>query len=621
MLERLGKASTIFFTLLLMIRLTGIVGYAATVRPAARLWQTGTETEPNDTPAQANPIAVNETLTGVIPAANPSDIDYFVLDTEPGRQYEVRLAESPSATEYQFRLALYDGMQNLVRESTTQGGDTSLTWTAVDTTYYFSVQQTEIGLNDATYEIRVVRFPVTPTATSPPGWDRCEINDTLTGVWSSDVPPGGPCPVSVGALIEDLNFVPFPGQPSPNPDFYLVSVKAGHNYQMETRVSAGVDTVAYLYLPGATDLGAYIDVNDDAAGLGLGSRIRWTPPADGSYIIRVENREPLPHDSDETYDLIIIDITATATPTSTPGTSTPTPPPVVIPGTPDGFEPNYDFALATLIGLGAKYTNLNFVPLSGTSPDNDFYKLWVVPGKIYTCETADLGAATNTNMIFYSCPDQSCGFAGNNDVEPFDPDMPYRSRITFFSTYEGYLYILLGQVGADKILPQEWSKLSYSLHCFIDEVATATPTPTSEFVPTPPQATPLPTATPEPGQPILSPTPREVIVVPMTTPTPPATPAITTPAPQVFVINVLIYFDENQNFLPDTGEGIRDVQVRVFDAVTGDLVAVDFTDETGQVRFVVPGQGPLRVSIPFFGFDQIVTEPTTDIQIRIGPNP
>jgi hypothetical protein len=390
-----------------------------------------------------------------------------------------------------------------------------------------------------------------------------------------------------------------------------------------------VDTVIYLYAPGATDEAQYIATNDDGQGLGLGSRIEWTPPADGAYVIKVENRDPLPHESDETYTLLVSDIsptpipTSTSTPTTTPGTPTATAAPPRIPGSPDSFEPNYDFGRAALIGLGAKYSNLNFVPWTGTGTDNDFFKLYVVPGKLYTCETLDLGSATNTNMILYSGPAVEYGFAGNDNIEPFDPNDPYRSRITFFSSYDGYLYVLIGQVGADRILPSEWINLTYSLQCYIDLPGTATPTPTSAFVPLPqPTSTSPVTSTPGPTLPAPSATAARLVVLPMTTPAPPpaATPAVT-PTPTLYVIDMLLFYDRNRNGQMDAGEGLLDVLARAYDALRGDLLSIDYTDASGYLRFTLPTRGPVRVSVPFFGFNEIVTAMSASIQIRILPHP
>ncbi len=626
MSEKIWKSSFVLFVLATFV-LTGTFGPLTIASVAAPRQQDNEETEPNDDTDQADEIQVNKNKVGTIPVSNPSDTDYFKIITEIGRQYEVRLDESPPKESDRFELALYDGAGNLLNETETAGGSTSLTWTSSTEEYYFSVRAVSIGTEDAHYDIGVVRFGLTPTATSPPSWDSCEINDSLTGTWSSSTPPGGPCPISVGATVEDLNFVPYTGEASPNPDYFLVSVKAGRNYRLETRVTAGVDTVVYLYPPGVTNDSQYIASNDDTPGLGLGSRIEWTPPADGAYRIKVENREPLPHESNETYDLVVQDITPTPTPTHTPPsttlTPTATPRPVTVPGSPDAFEPNYDFSRATLIGLDATYTGLNFVPWAGTEPDTDFYKLWVVAGKLYTCETSELGTATNTNIIFCSGKSWEQCFAGNDNAEPFDPNDPYRSRLKFFSSYDGYLYLVIGQVGADQVLPEEWKNLSYNLRCYIEVPGTATPTPTSEYAPpSPSTATPQPRSTSAPDTPVPSPTLAQIVVRPMTTPPPPPTPLpAVTPTAGLYIVNLSVYYDRNANGTVDAGEGISDVLARAYDIMDGELLSIDYTDEQGAIRFSLPTAGPVRISVPFFSFNQVVTNNNAQIPIRILPRP
>ena len=217
-------------------------------------------------------------------------------------------------------------------------------------------------------------------------------------------------------------------------------------------------------------------------------------------------------------------------------------------------------------------------------------------------------------MIFCSGPSWEQCFAGNNDVEPFDPNDPYRSRLRFFSSYDGDLYVVAGQVGAEQILPEEWENLSYSLQCYIGQPGTATPTPTSEYVPS--------TSTPAPATAVSSPTAAQLVVRPLTTPAaPPTSVPIATSAPDVYVVEILLYYDRNQNSKADAGEGISDVLARIYDAIDGALLSVDYTDETGYLRFNVPAGGPIRVSVPFFSFDQIVTATDTNIQIRIAPHP
>lgn len=588
--------------------------------PEALLLQGASEVEPNDTITTANAIDVNLTMGGAIPVAQPSDIDWYRLilsSADLGREFRASVEEDVPDADYKLELNLYNAEGSLVT-SASSGSFTSLNWTASVTTYYLRVRAVEFDTvnapGDANYDLDVIRLAAdaTPTYTATPvPWDACEINDTIDGAW-----PGGPCLLSVGLETGNLNFVQATGQPTPNPDYFTFLAKTGHTYRITTMVDGGTDTEMWLYDPTNVEL-AY----DDDGGAGSGSRIERSVGA-GWHKILVRDRLGLVSPpTSQTYDILVEDITpGTSTPTATPvpGDATNTPQPPSIPGAPDPYEPNYDFGRATLIGLDTEYRNLNFVPWVGTNPDNDFFKLWVVAGKLYTCETYDLGAATNTNMILYSGPGQEYGFAGNDDVEPFDPADPYRSRITFFSSYNGYVYILLGQVGADQILPGEWKNLSYVLRCYIDQPGTATPTPTSQFAPPTPQPTPVPAQ----NTPLPSPTLVQLVVLPMTTPTPPsaAMPAAT-PTPELAVIELSLYYDRNGNAQMEPGEGIVDVLARAFDAITGDLLSIDYTDEMGRLRFTVPDRGPVRVSVPFFGFGQIVTASNTSIQIRISPRP
>jgi hypothetical protein len=592
--------------------------------PANPLLQGASETEPNDTVDTANPIAINLTVQGRIPLAQTGDIDWYRLvlsGADLGRDFRATLEELDPEAEYRLELNLYDSQGSLV-QSASAASSTSVDWSSSVITYYLRVRATDFDTivgKDAIYGLTVLRFAAQPTATptaTPVPWDKYEINDNINGTWSSNTPPGGPYQIAVGIELEDLNFVPYSGQPVPNDDYFTFLAKTGRTYRISTDVAGGADTEMWLYDSSNTQI-AY----DDDSGTDTGSRIELALN-DGWYKILVRDRTASTSPATaQTYAVLVEDVTpATSTPTATPGpgTVTATSPPASIPGQPDAYEPNYDFDRATLIGLGAKYSNLNFVPWTGTQPDNDFYKLWVVSGKLYTCETLDLGTATNTNMILYSGPSSDLGFAGNDDVKPFDPNDPYRSRLTFFSSYDGYVFILLGQVGAERVLPQEWKNLTYSLQCYIDQPSTATPTPTSEFAP----PTPRPTNTSAPDTPAPSPTPLQLEVRPMTTPQPPSTPTpAATPEPTLYNIELLLYYDRNQNGQADPDEGISSALARAHDAISGETLSINFTDALGRLRFQVATSGPVRVSVPFFGFSQVVTARDAEIQIRISPLP
>jgi hypothetical protein len=572
---------------------------------------TWSEDTPPGGPCQLS-VGVSKTSQNFMPYTNqpkPND-DYFTFLAKAGHTYRIT-TDVYGGTD--TKIWLYDPA-NAPIASDDDGGSgagSRIEWDLGDGWYKILVSDRLSSTNPSTaqtYSILVedvTAAAATPTFTPTPlstAWDACEINDNISGDW-----PPGPCLLLMEIGKSSLNFVPYSGQSVPNNDYFKFQAKNGHTYRITTDVSGGADTQMWLYNPSNQDI-AY----DDDGGTGLGSEIEATL-GDGFYKVLVRDRLGSTQPSaSQTYSIIVEDVS---------GEVQPGPPSV--PGTPDSFEPNYSFERASLIGLGRIYTNLNFVPSIGTDPDTDFYKLWVTSGKLYTCETSDLGTAANTNIIFCSGESWDYCFAGNDDVVPFDPEDPHRSRLTFFSSYTGYLYVMLGQVGAEQILPEEWKDLSYSLECRIDLPGTATPTPTSPYVAPAPQ----PTATPDlaaadtpPPPPTDTPRPQ-IIVRPMTSPTPPSAPPPATAAPSLYSIALTLYYDENENGQADPGEGISDVLVRAYDAISGALLSPNYTDETGSLRISVPADGPVRVSVPFFGFNQVVTTTEANIQIRIAPRP
>ncbi|WP_322800133.1 hypothetical protein [Thermoflexus sp.] len=297
--------------------------------------------------------------------------------------------------------------------------------------------------------------------------------------------------------------------------------------------------------------------------------------------------------------------TLTPTPTGTPPpTATPTPLPTATPaGTPDAFEPNYDFDHATLIGLGVKYTGLNFVPLVPGTEDNDFFKLWVKPGMVVTCETLDLTPGTDTNMIIYDA--NRNGIAGNDDVDPRAGEL--RSRVTVTVTWEGWMYVLVGQGGRGIVYGS-----GYSLQCTVGLPPTPTPTPTRTprpiiEIPPPPTATPFPTFTPIPT---ATPTPIRLRVQALT-PAP-------TPAGQRIEVTVEVYYDANGNGAPDPGEGVVDLPAWLISLRGGQVIARGTTDEAGRVILHGFAEGRVRLVIPYLGIVRSV-ENGGVVTVRLNP--
>ncbi|MCS7349949.1 MAG: hypothetical protein RMM10_00310 [Anaerolineae bacterium] len=309
------------------------------------------------------------------------------------------------------------------------------------------------------------------------------------------------------------------------------------------------------------------------------------------------------------YLLSVVQIANTPTPVPTAtGTPTPSPTPISPPtptpaGSPDAFEPNYDFDRATLIGLGAKYTGLNFVPVTPGTEDNDFFKLWVKPGMRITCETTDLTPGTDTNLIVYDA--NRNGVAGNDDVNPQAGELG--SRVTVITTWEGWMYLLVGQGGRGIVYGS-----GYSLQCNVGLPPTATPTPTRTpppitVVPPPPTATPFPTFTPIPT---ATPTPVRLQVLALT-PTP-------APVGRRIEVRLEVYYDANGSGSSDPGEGVVGLMAWLVSLRGGQVIARGVTDDEGQVILQGVAEGVVRLVIPYLGVVRPV-ESGQSVTIRLNP--
>ncbi len=332
--------------------------------------------------------------------------------------------------------------------------------------------------------------------------------------------------------------------------------------------------------------------------------VRLVVTSPGPYYFKVFQVTPVC--TGGTYRLDANDLSPTPTPT------TPTaPPPTGIPGA-DRFEPNHDFDHAATIATGVTYDNLNFVPWGGATEDNDFYKIWVKPGLLYTCETLNLAPGLDTNIIIYD--HNRNGLGGNDDVTPGD----YRSRISYLSTYEGWLYVLVGHGG--RFPYSEVQNSTYSLRCSVEVPGLPTPAPTA--TPRPPTATPAPkdwTPTPDPfSSPPPTATPlagAELSVRLISTPAPPSPEA--TPAPRFVPLDILVYYDANNDRSPGAGEGVAGLRILAYDTLTGEQVAEGVTDDVGRLRFTTAVRGAVRIVVPYLGISRVVEGEGASVYIRI----
>jgi hypothetical protein len=236
----------------------------------------------------------------------------------------------------------------------------------------------------------------------------------------------------------------------------------------------------------------------------------------------------------------------------------------------------------------------------------------------YTCQTADLGPGVDTNIIIYN--QDRVGIGGNDDISPAERAKGnFASRFSWLASYTGWAYLLVGEVDPPKV--SEAGTRTYSVECDIGLPVTPTPTATVALNPgftvVPP--TPLP---PEPTM-TPYPTPRTAQNLPVrpinnvnATPTPQPT-----ATPRIVTLNVQIFNDIDKNGFLDPGEGISGVSVRLIDEQSGTPLAQSFTDADGRVNLSVENPGPVRLSVPLFGYSLLVNDTSLTVRIAVMSTP
>jgi hypothetical protein len=107
----------------------------------------------------------------------------------------------------------------------------------------------------------------------------------------------------------------------------------------------------------------------------------------------------------------------------------------------------------------------------------------------------------------------------------------------------------------------------------------------------------------------------------LATPPPPQQPSQGTPSLHFVPVDLLVYYDVNDDRSPGAGEGIAGIQVLAYDTATGEQIAAGFTDEFGNLQFTAAAQGAIRLSIPYFGISQLAGSDGDVVHVRIGPQP
>lgn len=543
--------------------------------------------------------------TGV-PAGEQREVavheDWFRLDNAQVDALYTVLAEPDRTRNYNLGIVVYNlSYQQVTSDVEALDNSAEVTFQAEDRgPYFFRVFQLTEDCTGRTYDLTAskVQPTATPTLTPLPSADEdgYEPNNSFEQAMAERPT----LPIQVPLLLE-LTF-----HTADDVDYFRFYTKEDRWYQATTSDLNLVDTLVEIY----DEDRIRVERDDDGAG-GLASQASWQADYDGYYYIVVQNNV----DSFGSYNLTLDEISAPAT--ETPG---PSPTPGATPrAQADECEANPDFARACVLPVN-ETQEFNFIPAFGEGPDNDFYKIWVKPGLHFKCETSDLSPGVDPNMIVFAGPSWDQAIGGNDDIAPCN----YNSSFTYYATYSGWLYLLIGT--GDRT-PSDVLNSSYSLRC--DKSSTpfsATSTPPSGA--TPDSSGKLPTAeltaTPTTGEsPVATPTQQAqglLSIRPLTTPTPPS-PA----GPRFVPVSLLVYYDANGDGQAGAGEGITGISAQAYDVATNELLAQGFTDAQGRLSFTVSTQGPVRLAIPFLGFSHLIpasadTEEEASVQVRVPPH-
>ena len=563
--------------------------------------------------------------TGHPTQTQPTRSDFYRLDNASvGVQYTIS-ALPDKTTNYNLGIIVYDSQKTAIITDANafDGNSATVILLAEDRgPYYFEVYQISDQCTGSTYHLELEQESQTPTSTPIPaptdGLVETEPNDDINGEIGGGT--GGPNSLPLNQILYGAIAGVY------DKDFFAVQLQKGRRYRIILN-DWEYDRRVEVY-----DVeGNFMDKTTTASG---SAELTFTATDDTHFVGVFKSQTASPEGTNVDYDLRIYQLQATPTPTTaptnTPEPGTPTPAPTWASGY-DQYEPNFSFETAQTIAPGVTY-ELNFTPWGGsTSADNDYFKLWVKPGLMFTCETFDLGPVVDTNMILY---DENRNLIGGNDDRELGD---YSSRVSFYSTYEGYLYVLIGT--GDRLSFEDAKNSPYKLKCAKSVPGTPTAEPDEEDDEGRSKApTPAPTATP-PSSPVATPTlpttptpettPNDdggedetetvsLNIRPLTTP-PPLSP---TPTPSGFrTFRVIIYYDSNGDGQFGAGEGVPGFFVRVMGASGIEELAHGYTDDQGQCSFSVPTVRTVQVIVPLLGLDRLVEPSTPEVKVRIAPHP
>ena len=85
------------------------------------------------------------------------------------------------------------------------------------------------------------------------------------------------------------------------------------------------------------------------------------------------------------------------------------------------------------------------------------------------------------------------------------------------------------------------------------------------------------------------------------------------------VVELTIYYDENDNNGPDIEEGVTGINLQILDSLSNRLLGQAFTNDEGHATVFVSAAQKVRLSVPYLGYSQEVGPPGKQLLIRIPP--
>ena len=220
-------------------------------------------------------VAVGGSSTGKI--ENPSDRDWFAVELEANRTYQIDLegsATDAGTLDNPYLRGVYDAHGDLITGTTNDNGGAG----------YYNGRVYFTATANATYYVAAGAYNVGPgTYFESTGTYTLSVTDITNGV-PDDFAAGTDTTGTVDVGGSSTGEIEFDG----DRDWFAVDLEAGNTYRIDLEGSrTGSGTLRNTYLRGVYDADGNLisDTTDDNGGAGYYSRVDFTATADATYYV------------------------------------------------------------------------------------------------------------------------------------------------------------------------------------------------------------------------------------------------------------------------------------------------------------------------------------------------